>query len=133
MTFYKCLFNYIKIHKLICTLLLIFIIFSSLSVLFPPLILRYLVDNIIVNKETSKVFIYSFIYMASSILIYLLSYIEQLILVIVSHDIEYDLRNELLKKVHRIDYLTLSNLDSGLIETHFSSDVDSISLLVSEV
>lgn len=132
MTFYKCLFNYIKTHKLICILLLIFIIFSSLSVLFPPLILRYLVDNIIVNKETSKVFIYSFIYMASSILIYLLSYIEQLILVIVSNDIQYDLRNELLKKVHRIDYLTLSNLDSGLIETHFSSDVDSISLLVSE-
>ncbi len=132
MTFNKCLFNYIKSHKLICTLLLIFIIFSSLSVLIPPLILSYLVDNIIVNKETSKVFIFSFIYMSSSILIYLLSYIEQLILVTVSHDIEYDLRNELLKKVHRIDYLTLSNLDSGLIETHFSSDVDSISLLVSE-
>lgn len=132
MTFYKCVFNYIKNHKLICTLLLIFIIFSSLSVLIPPLILRYLVDNIIVNKETSKVFIISFIYMSSSLLIYLLSYIEQLILVIVSHDIEYDLKNELLKKVHRIDYLTLSNLDSGLIETHFSSDVDSVSLLVSD-
>ena len=132
MTFYKCLFNYIKSHKFICILLLIFILFSSLSVLIPPLILRYLVDNIIVNKETSKVFIFSFIYTSSSILIYLLSYIEQLILVIVSHDIEYNLRNELLKKVHRIDYLTLSNLDSGLIETHFSSDVDSISLLVSE-
>lgn len=132
MTFSKCLINYIKKHIILCIVLLVFIILSSLSVLLPPLVLRYLVDDIIENKEINKVLTFSFIYMASSILIYLLSYIEQLILVFVSNDIQYDLRVELLKKVHRIDYLTLSNLDSGIIESHFSSDIESISLLVSD-
>lgn len=132
MSFYKCLFNYIKKHILLCILSLVFIVLSSISVLIPPLVLRYLVDDIIVNKETNKILLFSFIYMASSILIYVLSYIEQLILVFVSNDIQYDLRVELLKKIHRIDYLTLSSLDSGIVESHFSSDIDSISLLVSD-
>lgn len=132
MTFSKCLINYIKKHILLCLILLIFIILSSLSVLIPPLVLRYLVDDIIENKEINKVLIFSLIYMSSSILIYLLTYIEQLILVFVSNDLQYDLRVELLKKIHRIDYLTLTNLDSGIIESHFSSDIDSISLLVSD-
>ena len=101
MTFSKCLINYIKKHIILCIVLLVFIILSSLSVLLPPLVLRYLVDDIIENKEINKVLTFSFIYMASSILIYLLSYIEQLILVFVSNDIQYDLRVELLKKVHK--------------------------------
>lgn len=132
MSFKKCLVNHIKKHPLIIIILISLVILSSLSVLLPPFILTNLVDKIIKNKETDKVLLYASTYMLSNLFIYLISYIEGVILVFIAKNLEHELRLEMMKKIERLDYLTLSSIDSGILESYFTSDIESISLLVTD-
>ena len=130
MTVFKCIINYFKKHFLVFLLTLFVIAASTALSLAPPQVLRIIVDNILPDKNASKLLIYAVFYMLLFIAIGLINFLKEVLLVIVSQGVGKTIRMNMLDKIHKLSYITFSHLDSGTLEAYFSNDVEEINTLI---
>lgn len=126
----KCIINYFKNHKIILLSTILVIILSTLIVLIPPQILRLIVDNYIPSKLIDKILMISIMYTLSYISIYLVSYLEKILLIIISNGLSKDIRINMMLKINKMSYKTLSLKDSSYLEASITNDVDEINSLI---
>ena len=130
----KFIFEYIEKH------VRKFVLFLGLSitVLSMGLIAPYLeskaIDKLV--YEPSKNFLFSivFVIILLNILSTVLSYIQNLVSVQLKNKISFEILNDILRHLKKVEILNLSNYDSAYLSTRISSDSDTvISFLLSNV
>lgn len=125
---FKSVISYFKKHKFIFIISVLTIILTTLLSLVPPQILRIIVDDVLPNKN-NKLLIFAIIYMISFILIGIIDFLKSALLIIISEGVNKNIRLNLMLKVNRLNYITFTKYDSGVIEAYFSNDVEEISTL----
>lgn len=126
----KCVVNYFKKHLYVFFLTLFVILLVTLLALIPPQLLRIIVDDIFINSDYKRLFIFSLLYMLVFVFINLINFLKEILLVVISNGIGKDIRLSMLKKVNRMSYNNFLKYDSGTLEAFFSNDVDEINTLI---
>ena len=126
----KCIVNYFKKHLYVFFLTLFVILLVTLLTLIPPQLLRIIVDDIFINSDYKRLFIFSLLYMLVFVFINLINFLKEILLVVISNGIGKDIRLSMLKKVNRMSYNNFLKYDSGTLEAFFSNDVDEINTLI---
>lgn len=126
----KCIVNYFKKHLYVFFLTLFVILLVTLLALIPPQLLRIIVDDIFINSDYKRLFIFSLLYMLVFVFINLINFLKEILLVVISNGIGKDIRLSMLKKVNRMSYNNFLKYDSGTLEAFFSNDVDEINTLI---
>jgi len=130
MSVLKCIKLYFKNHIFIL-ILSIFIIFGvTFLSLVPPQILKIIIDDIIPLKNKAELLKYATIYMLTFVVISLITFIKEVMLVVLSQGICKRIRLEMLKKVNKMSYEVFSKYDGGMLEAFFSNDVEEINTLI---
>lgn len=111
--------------------LLVIIVLSVLSALIPPLMLRYMIDDIVGNNQVSLITTVALSYVAIYILIGLLDFSKQVLLSIISLGFCKQLRITIIKQIHQLPYEQYISNDSGIYEAYCNQDVDAIGTLIS--
>lgn len=131
MSLSKIIRKYLKAHFLLVCASLAIIVLDIIFTVIPPLILEYIVDNVIVLGLSDKLIYWSLIFTASYLVLAVFEFLKGIVLVIMSQGICKDIRLSLMNKIHDMDYLTLSSYDTGSLEVYFNNDVNTINNLVS--
>lgn len=126
----KCIVNYFKKHLYVFFLTLFVILLVTLLTLIPPQLLRIIVDDIFINSDYKRLFIFALLYMLVFVFINLINFLKEILLVVISNGIGKDIRLSMLKKVNRMSYNNFLKYDSGTLEAFFSNDVDEINTLI---
>ena len=126
----KCVVNYFKKHLYVFFLTLFVILLVTLLALIPPQLLRIIVDDIFINSDYKRLFIFSLLYMLVFVFINLINFLKEILLIVISNGIGKDIRLSMLKKVNRMSYNNFLKYDSGTLEAFFSNDVDEINTLI---
>ncbi|MGM9971870.1 MAG: ABC transporter ATP-binding protein [Anaeroplasmataceae bacterium] len=129
MTVSKVILLYFKEHKFKAFLILFMILLVTVLSLAPAQILRIIVDDAIGNSKIRILIIFSIVYALMYLLIGIITFIKDVIMLSTSQDITAKLRCNMMSHVHKIDYNSLVNTDSGTLEAYFNNDVNSINEL----
>jgi ATP-binding cassette subfamily B multidrug efflux pump len=132
MNIYKIIAQYLK-HHIGLTVFSILIIVADVSfTLVPPLILKYVIDNLILSQSSNNTLaLWSLLYMLSYVLFGVFEFLKSAVLVKISQGICKDLRISILDHIHKMPYEDLSNYEVGTIESLINNDVNTINTLVS--
>ncbi len=125
----KTILLYFKKHKLKAFLIVFMIMLVTFISLAPAQVLRIIVDDAIINSKVKVLITFSIIYSLVYLLIGIITFIKDIIMLSTSQDITADLRCNMMKHVHKMDYNSLVNTDSGTLEAYFNNDVNSINEL----
>ena len=121
--------DYFKKHKNRLFIIITIIIFVTILSLIPAQILRIVTDEGINEKKLQILLIYSIFYSIIYLVIGITTFIKDIIMLSASQDITYDLRCNMMKHIHHMNYNSLINTDSGTLEAYFNNDVNSINEL----
>ena len=121
--------DYFRKHKNRLFIIITMIIFVTILSLIPAQILRIVTDEGINEKKLQILLIYSIFYSIIYLVIGITTFIKDIIMLSASQDITYDLRCNMMKHIHHMNYNSLINTDSGTLEAYFNNDVNSINEL----
>lgn len=129
MSVFKTIVLYFKEHKLKLGLIVFMIIAVTLISLVPAQVLRIIVDDAIGNSKIKTLIVFSITYSLIYLLIGIITFIKDIIMLSTSQNITANLRCNMMKHVHKMNYNSLVNTDSGTLESYFNNDVNSINEL----
>ena len=129
MSVFKTIVLYFKEHKLKLGLIVFMIIAVTLISLVPAQVLRIIVDDAIGNSKIKTLIVFSITYSLVYLLIGIITFIKDIIMLSTSQNITANLRCNMMKHVHKMNYNSLVNTDSGTLESYFNNDVNSINEL----
>lgn len=129
MSVWKTILLYFKKHKFKAVLIILMILLVTLIALLPAQILRVIVDDAISNSKIKKLLIYSVAYSIVFLLIGIITFIKDIVMLSTSQEITANIRCNMMKHVHKMNYNSLVNTDSGTLEAYFNNDVNSINEL----
>jgi len=106
------------------------LIFAILGVvvvsLIPPQILKYIVDNNLVPKNSNKLLNVAIIYMGVLLFIGVFDFMKDALLTVLGQKITKEIRLEMLQKLKKINALFFSSNGTGTVVSRFTNDVDAI-------
>ncbi|MEG0814173.1 MAG: ABC transporter ATP-binding protein [Clostridium sp.] len=126
----------LKKNRLASLFLLITIICVILFSLLPPQILRFLIDEYLVGKQTAQnstdgLIIIAALYFASFVIVGIFDVLKGFLLTVFGQKIIRSLRSLMAEKLTHIKAPYFSNHASGTITSHFLNDVENINSLFS--
>jgi ATP-binding cassette, subfamily B, multidrug efflux pump len=124
--------SYLKKHIVLIIVSALIIAADVALTLLPPIILKYIVDDVILGGKLELLLKWSLLYTASFVLYGVFEFFKTSILIKVSQGICKELRLGILQRVHTMSYEKLSSYESGSIESYLNNDVNTINNLVSE-
>ena len=120
---------YFKKHIFKAIFIILMIILVTFVSLIPAQLLRIIVDDAIINSKIKTLIVFSIVYSIIYIIIGVITFIKDVIMLSTSQDITKELRCDMMKHVHKINYSSIVNTDSGTLEAYFNNDVNSINEL----
>lgn len=125
----KTIINYFKKHKIKLFIIIFMILLVTVLSLIPAQILRIITDEGINEAKLQILLIYSIFYSIIYLVIGITTFIKDVIMLSASQDITFDLRCNMMKQIHHMNYNSLVNSDTGTLEAYFNNDVNSINEL----
>jgi ATP-binding cassette subfamily B multidrug efflux pump len=122
----KSLFKVIKNNIWTNILLVIAILGVVISSLIPPQILKYIVDNNLINKNYDKLLHLASAYLCILLLIGIFDVAKEAFLTVLGQKITKELRSEMMRKLERVNMSYFSLNASGTIVSRFINDVDAV-------
>ncbi|MDD4834308.1 MAG: ABC transporter ATP-binding protein [Lutispora sp.] len=113
----------------ISILLLLAIFGVVVASLIPPQILKYVIDNNLVAKNSDNLLILAVAYMGVLLFIGIFDFIKEAILTVLGQKITREIRIGMMEKLERINAMFFSSNESGTIVSRFTNDVDAINSL----
>lgn len=110
-------------------LLVIAIIGVVIAGLIPPQILKYIVDNNLVPKNSDGLLILAMAYMGVLLFIGIFDFMKEAVLTVLGQKITREIRLEMMQKLKKINTLFFSSNGTGTVVSRFTNDVDAISAL----
>lgn len=126
MSVLKTITYYFKHHKFKAFLIIFMICLVTVLALLPAQVLRIIVDDAIGNKKSKQLLTFAIVYGICYLVIGITTFIKDIIMLRTSQDITCDLKCNMMKHVHKLNYKSLVNTDSGTLEAYFNNDVNSI-------
>ena len=130
MKVFNILVNYFKKHIFIFLFLICVLLGVTLLALIPPKLLQILIDDVFTNKNTSNLLFFSLFYMLSLVSVELINFLKEVILVVISQGFNKSIRLNMLSKINHLTYTELKNIDSGIMESYFSNDIEEVNALI---
>ena len=113
----------------ISILLLLAIFGVVVASLIPPQILKYVIDNNLVAKNSDNLLILAVAYMGVIMSIGIFEFIKEAVLTVLGQKITKEIRVGMMEKLGRINAMFFSSNGSGTIVSRFTNDVDAINSL----
>lgn len=112
------------------TLLLIFAVCGVvIASLIPPQILKYIIDNNLVPKNSEGLLALAIGYIGVLLFIGIFDFMKEAILTVLGQKITKEIRLEMIEKLEKINSRFFSSYESGVIVSRFTNDVDAINSL----
>ena len=125
----KSISRIIKDNIIVLILLLIMVIGIVVVSLIPPQILRKIIDQNLVPKNSVGLMPLAVAYLSVLIFIGVFDFIKEGILTIVGQKITKEIRMEMMEKLQRMNLIYFSYNESGIIVSRFINDVETINSL----
>lgn len=112
------------------SMLLFFAIFGVVvASLIPPQILKYVIDNNLVAKNSDNLLILAVAYMGVLLFIGIFEFIKEAVLTVLGQKITKEIRIGMMEKLEKINAMFFSSNGAGTIVSRFTNDVDAINSL----
>ncbi|HCM89215.1 MULTISPECIES: ABC transporter ATP-binding protein [Vagococcus] len=131
MSHLKWIYGYVKPYlktEIIASIILIFC--AGLQVI-NPVVIGLIVDNIVTGKGDQNLVLYLSILIGVTVLKIITRYIYQNMFEQVGQDVLFDLRNDMYRKIHVLDFDYFNHTRVGDILAHMTGDIDAVRHFVS--
>lgn len=125
----KSMMQVIKKNIGISILLVFAICGVVVTSLIPPQLLKYIVDNNLLPKNSDKLLLLAVAYLGVLIFIGVFDFVKEAVLTVLGQKITKEIRIEMMKKLEKINSMFFSSNGSGTIVSRFTNDVDAINSL----
>ena len=127
----KWISHYVKPYWKKEVIACIILIISSLLQIVNPIVIGLIVDNIVSGKGEENLVLYLGILILVTILKIITRYVYQNMFEKVGQDVLFDLRNDMYKKIHELDFDFFNHTRVGDLLAHMTGDIDIIRHFVS--
>jgi ATP-binding cassette subfamily B protein len=118
--------NVIKKNTRMDILLLISVCGVVIISLIPPQILKYIIDNSLIQNNNEKLLQFSILYIVVILFIGIFDFMKEAILTVIGQKITKEIRSEMMEKLEKIDAKFFSSNETGAVVSRFTNDVDAI-------
>ena len=108
----------------------VFILVSNTAQVFIPIFLREGIDGIQENVEYSKLFEYGALIFGAAIIAGIFRFLIRQTIIVVSREIEYDLRQDFWSHIQSLSYRYFQNNSTGNIMAHATNDISAVRMYV---
>lgn len=113
--------------NLVMIIVLVFVIFALVvSSLLPPQILKNIIDNNLVPRNSNGLLFAAYSYMGAIFLIGLFDFVKEILLTVLGQKITKEIRMQMMEKLEKINAMFFSKNESGKVVSNFTNDVDAI-------
>lgn len=109
---------------------LIFILLSTVFQILAPLFVRYAIDDLQAKLSTSSLLTYAAMITAVAALSGLFLYLTRQTIIVVSRRVEYDLRNDFLRRIQKLSLRYFQHTPTGDIMALATNDINAIRMFV---
>jgi ATP-binding cassette subfamily B protein len=125
----KSLCRVVQNNKGIVALLVLVVLGFVVMSLVPPQILKIIIDNNLVPKNSDGLLRLAILYLSALLLIGVFGFIKEAVLTILGQKITKEIRLEMMCKLGKINAQYFSSNESGAVVSRFTNDVDAINTL----
>ena len=122
----KSIVNVIKRNIPMVVLLAFSICGVVLTSLIPPQILKRVIDNNLVPKNSNGLLMLAVAYMAVLLFVGIFDFMKEAVLTVLGQKITKEIRFKMMEKLERINTIFFSSNESGTVVSRFTNDVDAI-------
>lgn len=122
----RSIITVIRTNIVISILLFLSVLGIVITSLVPPQILKSIIDDKLVPKNSDGLLMLAIIYMIVIFLIGIFDFVKEALLTILGQKITKQIRSQMMKKLERINTMYFSSNESGIIVSRFTNDVDAI-------
>lgn len=108
----------------------VFILISNAAQVFIPIFLREGIDGIQENVEYGKLFEYGALIFGAAIIAGIFRFLIRQTIIVVSREIEYDLRQDFWSHIQSLSYRYFQNNSTGNIMAHATNDISAVRMYV---
>ena len=105
---------------------ILFIILSNAGSIYIPLIIKNAINSLVVKVSISTLFHYSIEIVAASIFAGFFRYLIRQMIIVVSREIEYDLREDFWTHIQKLPLRYFQNNSTGNVMAHATNDVNAV-------
>lgn len=105
---------------------ILFIILSNAGSIYIPLIIKNAINSLVVKVSISTLIYYSVEIVAASIFAGFFRYLIRQMIIVVSREIEYDLREDFWKHIQKLPLRYFQNNSTGNVMAHATNDVNAV-------
>ncbi len=124
------LYKYYKKYKTKMLLGFMFIFLSNISQIYIPIFLKDAIDSLKVNFSYSSLSNYALLIVSASIISGVFRYYIRQTIIVVSREIEYDLRNDFWGYIQKLSLRYFQNNSTGNIMSHATNDINAVRMFV---
>jgi ATP-binding cassette subfamily B protein len=108
----------------------IFIILSNIGTVYVPLLLKDSIDALQQNATAQVLFQYGLMIVAASLFAGIFRFMIRQTIIVVSREIEYDLRGDFWKHIQRLPLRYFQNTSTGNIMAHATNDINAVRMFL---
>ncbi len=124
------LIKYFKRYKTKMIFGFVFIFISNISQIYIPIFLKDAIDSLKENFEFSTLNNYAMLIIAASVISGIFRYYIRQTIIVVSREIEYDLRQDFWGHIQKLSLRYFQNNTTGNIMSHATNDINSVRMFV---
>lgn len=109
---------------------IVFIILSNIGMVYIPLVLKDAINVLQAKVTTEKLFYYVAIIVVTSLISGIFRFYIRQTIIVVSREIEYDLRLEFWQKIQRLSLRYFQNNSTGNIMAHATNDINAVRMFI---
>ena len=109
---------------------IVFIILSNIGMVYIPLVLKDAINVLQAKVTTEKLFYYVAIIVVTSLISGIFRFYIRQTIIVVSREIEYDLRLDFWQKIQRLSLRYFQNNSTGNIMAHATNDINAVRMFI---
>jgi len=108
----------------------LFIILSNIGTVYVPLLMKDSIDALQKNATTQLLFQYGLMIVGASLFAGIFRFMIRQTIIVVSREIEFDLRGDFWKHIQRLPLRYLQNTSTGIIMAHATNDINAVRMFI---
>ncbi|MGB5289585.1 MAG: ABC transporter ATP-binding protein [Ignavibacteriaceae bacterium] len=109
---------------------LIFIVLSNIGTVYVPLLMKDSIDALQKNATNSLLLQYGLMIVGASLFAGIFRFMIRQTIIVVSREIEYDLRGDFWKHIQRLPLRYFQNTSTGIIMAHATNDINAVRMFI---
>ena len=108
----------------------IFILISNAGTVYVPILLKDSINDLQKNISSAKLFDYAILIVATSLIAGIFRYLIRQTIIVVSREIEYDLRGDFWSHIQKLPLKYFQNNSTGNIMSHATNDINAVRMFI---